>query len=310
VPDEGACVVGRALLPRPTRGGLGLFALAITFELLGRLIDSDGLSFVAAGLLGTFVAAAALTPGISGTRVRREAPSRLTAGATSRVRLVVTAPAGRWGRTGPLLLTESSSAYDDTSVLTPPLRRGASAVATIAVTPAHRGHWYDVTVTVLATSPLGGFERRRSITLAASTWVHPRSAYPWPLPARGSQRSQEGKRSSRSALGTEIAGLREWHSGDPAGRVHWRASARRQQIVVMDREDNRAVALLVVIGRSGVGPAWEDTVARAAATAVAAVRSGHSVVLLGGEDGDEAPEALERALRRAGPDAAVLRLSP
>jgi hypothetical protein len=100
----------------------------------------------------------------------------------------------------------------------------------------------------------------------------------------------------------------------------------------MDREDNRAVALLVVIGRSGVGPAWEDTVARAAATAVAAVRSGHSVVLLGGEDGDEAPvrsardvldrfaelddrapaspEALERALRRAGPDAAVLRLSP
>jgi uncharacterized protein (DUF58 family) len=150
-----------------------------------------------------------------------------------------------------------------------------------------------------------------------------------PLPSLGSLRTRDGSRTRRSPVGAEIAGLREWRAGDPAARVHWRASAKRNQIVVMERDDNQRVAVLVATGRPGESDAWERAVARTAATAVAALRSGDGVVLLSADatvtartardvldcfaELDEPTPtptvAIARSLRRAGHGAVLVWLS-
>ncbi len=319
-----------AWLPRPTRAALGLLALAIGVELLGRLLGSRGLSVVAAGLIGTVIAAALLTPSVSGVTVALRAPTRIAVGAESAVRLIVTAPPQRYWRSGPFLLAVSSPAYGDATVMTPTVPAGSSAVTMYRVSPARRGHWNGTEVTIEAVSPLGGFVRRRKLTCPIEMWVHPAPARELRLPMSGSTVVRAGSRARRSPTGSEIAGLRQWQPGDPAARVHWRASARRNQLVVMERDDNQQQALLVVLGRVETGDRFELAVARTAATAVAALRSGFSVRLLS-DRGDVVairstrdllerfaefaavdspnPESVGSALRQAGEGAVVVWLS-
>jgi uncharacterized protein (DUF58 family) len=325
---ERSTVVGSAWLPRPTSGAASLLGLAVGLELVGRVLGSRGLTLVAAGFIGTLVAAAVLTPRISGATLVLDGPARLVAGAESTLGLSVTAPDRRL-RVGPFLVTDTTPAYAETAVMTPALRRGETATAALPVRPPQRGHWPGASITVEAVSPLGGFIRRRHVTLPGSTWVHPKAARTLALPHVGSLRTRDGSRTRRSPVGTEIAGLREWRAGDPAGRVHWRASARRNQIVVMERDDNQRVAVIVAIGSAGTGDAWEQAVARTAATAVDALRAGNSLVLLTADatvtaltardvlDGfaelaDPAPTqaaTVAASLHRAGPDAVLIWLS-
>jgi uncharacterized protein (DUF58 family) len=325
---ERTSVVGSVSPPRPTRGAASLLALAVGLELVGRVLGSRGLSLVAAGFIGTLIAAAVLTPRISGTKLALDAPARLVAGAEASLTLVATAPGG-WRRIGPILVTDTTAAYDETAVMFSALRPAESAVATYPVRPPARGHWPASTVTVEAVSPLGGFARRRTVSLPGALWVHPSAARPLPSPSLGSVRARDGARSRRTPAGTEIAGLREWRAGETAGRVHWRASARRNQIVVMDREDNQRVAVLIAIGVVGDDDAWERAVARSAATAVDALRSGHGLDLLCADGPvtartardvldffaellDPAPTpvaTIAASLRRAGPGAVLVWLS-
>jgi uncharacterized protein (DUF58 family) len=307
---------------------VSLLALAVGLELVGRVLGSRGLSLVAAGFIGTLIAAAVLTPRISGTKLTFDGAARLIAGAETSVGLVASAPAGRRG-IGPILVTDTTPAYAETAVMISALRPGESAAATYPVRPPQRGHWLASTATVEAVSPLGGFTRRATVSLPGGLWVHPSAARPLPLPSLGSLNARHGSRTRRSPVGTEIAGLREWRAGDPAGRVHWRASARRNQIVVMEREDNQRVAVLIAVGVPGEDDTWERAVAGSAATAVDALRSGHSLDLLTAagavtartardvldffaELDDPAPATtwtIAASLRRAGPGAVLVWLS-
>jgi uncharacterized protein (DUF58 family) len=325
---ERSSVVGSAWLPRPTGGAASLLALAIGLELVGRVLGSRGLTLVAAGFIGTLVAAALLTPRISGATIALDGPARMVAGAESLIAVQISVPAGR-RRIGPFLLTDSTPAYAGTAVMAPALRPGERVVATFPVRPPVRGHWTGSTVSVEAVSPLGGFVRRRTLTLPGATWVHPAAARSLPLPTSGSLRTRDGSRTRRDPAGTEIAGLREWRPGDPAARVHWRASARRNQIVVMERDDNQRIAVIVATGRPGRGDAWEHAVARSAATAVEALRGGHSLALLSAdsvvtagtardvldcfaelaEPPSTSGAAVAAALHRAGPGAVLVWLS-
>ncbi len=54
-----------------------------------------------------------------------------------------------------------------------------------------------------------------------------------------------------SVLGGEMAGLREYHPDDPAHRIDWKATARRDEVIVRDvREDPEVSAAIVVDMRS------------------------------------------------------------
>ena len=307
-----------------------LFAFAILLELLGRLVGSTPLAIAAAAALGAVIGDAALTPRIDGITMTRHATNRMTVGVESPVRLVLSQPNRIHSQVPPVLLTDTHPATDPVRLMTPEIKRGGSAVVTLHVTPEQRGYWEAEGEDVLeAHSPLGGFVRRRVFTSTEPIWVHPAPARPIPLPDVSFGAATGATPSSRSGHGTEFYGIREWRSGDAAANVHWRASARRNQLVVMERERPANAALVLLIGVATPGEVWEDAVARAAATAIAARRLGQPVTLVCADhvtNADTPRDVLDwvaalneaswsdqatltSTLRRLGPGATVLWLS-
>ena len=258
-----------------------LFGFAILLELLGRLVGSTPLAIAAAAALGAVIGDAALTPRIDTIAMTRHSPNRMTVGVESPVRLVLSQPNRRHPELPPVLLADDHPSLTPIRVMTPPVKRGGRSAINLWVTPPKRGYWEAASDDRLeAHSPLGGFVRRRTFTFADARWVHPAPARPVPLPdiALGAVTGTTG--SGRSGQGMEFYGIREWRSGDAAASVHWRASARRNQLVVMERERPANAALVVLVGPATPGARWERAVARAAATAVAARRLGQSVTLI------------------------------
>jgi hypothetical protein len=78
-------------------------------------------------------------------------------------------------------------------------------------------------------------------------------------------------------LGLDLAGIREWRTGDDPRRVHWRSTARRGRLVVAERGTGPAPALRVVVVGPSEAPDWEPLVATAAATARVAQIAGRPV---------------------------------
>lgn len=271
-----------ARLPLPTRSAALLLLLAAILELIGRLIKSTGVTIAAAAALGAVIADAALTPRVDGFTVTREIADRLTAGVAATIRVTVGTPPSRWGNRRPVVLVHRQPGLAEARAVTPPMPRGSLAVATLSAVPPRRGVWADGgSVMVEAHSPLGGFVRRRRLLLDGGVWVHPAPAPPFRLPQLPIGAVRGTSPTARAGGGTDFFGIREWRVGDATTAVHWRASARRNQLVVMERERPSHSGLLIACGRACRQPEWEAAVARAAATAVGARRGGRTTVLLG-----------------------------
>jgi uncharacterized protein (DUF58 family) len=326
----------RALqLPRPTRSAALLVLLAVILELLGRLIDSTGVTVAAAAALGAVLGDAVLTPRTDGFVLRRRAMPRLTRGLPVTVRVIVELRQGVRVPRRPVVVIDTPAGLPVARVVVPALRPGEQAIAERVATAAHRGYWArGGGFTVEARSPLDGFVRRRTVDLAradeAPTWVHPAPARPFPLPPIRPGVTVGTAASGQSGPGTEFFGVREWRSGDTTSSVHWRATARRAQVVVIERERPAHPSLMIAIGPAPEDrDAWEIAIARVAATAVAAQRAGQTVTFVCGHQTGvprsaveilnwfaalDEPEplqaaALSRGLRLAGSGANVLWLS-
>jgi uncharacterized protein (DUF58 family) len=286
-PTSGRSLGWLTQLPRPTRSAALLLLLAVILELLGRLIGSTGVTVAAAAALGAVIGDAVLTPTVHGIGITHPIPDRMTAGIALRTQLTITtAGAGRRMRQS-IIVTDRHPALPPSRVVSPLLRPGAAAVAVVVATPPRRGYWADARqLSFEACSPLGGFVRRGSTSRQVQTWVHPAPAPAFRLPDVVHGRAPGSSTSPRSGAGTEFFSLREWRSGDSASAIHWRASARRSHLVVMDREQPAHSSMLVIAGPAAVaGEGWERAIARAAATAVAAKRAGRAIRML---DGDHA----------------------
>ncbi len=272
-------------IPRPTRTAALLFAAASLLELLGRLVGSTSITVAAAAALGALIGDAALTPHIEGVTLIRHSPNRMTAGVEVPIQVIVTLPPRRRTELAPILLIEDHPAFSRIRAMTPTLRPGAEVVIELRGRPAVRGHWPAGGSDLLeAHSPLGGFVRRRRFPITEPAWVHPAPARPVPLPELAASSAAAVPGASRSGPGIEFYGTREWRSGDTAANVHWRASARRNQLIVMERERPAGAVLVIAIGTATATPGWEWAVACTAATAVAARRSGNPVTVIRGPE--------------------------
>jgi uncharacterized protein (DUF58 family) len=321
VPEVCSVPVRRALPPRPTRSAALLLLLAIILEVLGRLIHSTGVTIAAAAALGAIVGDVALVPRIDGLRLIRNSPSRFTVGTPTTVELTIQAPGRRWGVERQLVVIDTHPALPPGRVLSPSLAAGAVVTASREVVPPARGHWVGpATLEIEAYSPLGGFVRRWTLRYDSEVWVHPAPARPIRMPELSATKAVGTSAAMRSGQGIDVFGIREWRAGDPSSEIHWRATARRGQIVVREREQPAQTPLTVAAGTCAEGETWEIAVARATATAVSALRSGRAVVLLDAtganspstvldildwfaelhSDGDPAPAALHAASRSAG----------
>jgi uncharacterized protein (DUF58 family) len=188
-------------------------------------------------------------------------------------------------------LIDHAPGLDVGRYVTPALRTGERAIGQRTAMPLRRGCWSDGgRVDLEAYSPLGGWVRRSRVRLPETGWVHPAPATALRLPDPASGELYGRGSSSLSGGGIDFYGIRDWRSGDARSAIHWRASARRNELVVMERERPGHPTLLVVVGPLGAGDGPESLLARVASTTLHALRDGRSVVLLA----DGAPAMVSR----------------
>jgi uncharacterized protein (DUF58 family) len=293
VPSSGKVLEWVRHLPRPTRATSLLLTMAAVLELLGQLINSKGVAIAAAAAVGAVISDAFLAPRVTFAQVDRRTPMRMAVGVPAKVEVTVNGAARRVSGRRPIVLKDRAPGLDIGRYVIPSIRVGERAVAERAAMPHHRGCWPDGgRIDIEAFSPLGGWVRRNRVRIAESGWVHPAPAVPLRLPEVSTGEIYGRTSISRTGTGHDFYGIREWRAGDPASSVHWRASARRNQLVVMERERPGHPTLAVLVGRIPDDEAAEDLLARVASTAVQALRDGRGVVLVA----DDAVETVAKPI--------------
>jgi uncharacterized protein (DUF58 family) len=157
---------------------------------------------------------------------------------------------------------------------------GRSETGFYRLRPAARGDLGFLGFRVSTRFPFGLFSKSLEIDAPGSALVYPA------VEARLRREHARGDESGRGAAprpapGAEVGGLREFQVGDPARRIHWRASARRAALVVRqsesDRRGEREVRLRTRDVEAGEG--FETAVRHAASELVAWIGAGARVSL-------------------------------
>ena len=163
---------------------------------------------------------------------------------------------------------------------------------TTRLQPTRRGDRLAVLVAVRSIGPLGVAARQRTLSVPG----HVRSLPPFHsrrhLPSRLAMlRHIDGRSAVRTrGQGTEFDSLRDYVDGDDVRSIDWRATARRQHLVVrtwQPERDRRIVLLLdtsrTSAGRIGDVPRLDAAMDAALLLAALASRAGDRVQLLAGD---------------------------
>ncbi|WP_380167516.1 DUF58 domain-containing protein [Jannaschia sp. R86511] len=160
---------------------------------------------------------------------------------------------------------------------------------TTALVPTRRGDRLSPGLAVRSLGPLGVAARQRSLDLPGRLRVLPPFRSRRHLPSRLAQlREIDGKSAVQlRGQGTEFDSLREYVDGDDVRSIDWRATARRQTVVVRTwrPERDRRVLLVVDAGRTaaarvGDEPRLDAAMDAALLLAALASRAGDRVDLL------------------------------
>ena len=124
-------------------------------------------------------------------------------------------------------------------------------LASVAV-PTRRGDRLAGQVTVRSVGPLGLAARQRSLTAPGRVRVLPPFTSRKHLPGKlAALRELDGRSAVRQrGQGTEFDSLREYVDGDDVRAIDWRATARRQQVVVRTWRPERDRRVLLVLDTS------------------------------------------------------------
>lgn len=128
----------------------------------------------------------------------------------------------------------------------------------------HRGLYTLGPVQLRAGDPLGVFFEERELPCLTDLTVYPK-ADPLPfyrIPGPQPQGGPSMDYAPQVGDGEEVLGVREYHPGDPPGRVHWRTSARRGglHVVQLNRQLQGEVAVMIdLTRRSRMGLGGEST---------------------------------------------------
>jgi uncharacterized protein (DUF58 family) len=253
----------------------------VVLYLLSRLTGGMWLGLVACGIGAAGVCCLVLQRHVKGARLTMQAEDRVVAGAHSRVRVVVENE-GRWPLP-PLRVTYERDGFDPCVVVIPTLRRGEQATALATMHARARGVYQRATAGVAVATPLGTLGHLAALP-PQTVIVHPAPAAPVPSVVGGAGGVLAS--ADRPGRGIDVHGLRSWQPGDAAASVHWRTSARRGELLVLERAEELGSGFAVLAGQFGTDDVGEEVVARAAATAVAAIREGRRVSLFGATNGD------------------------
>ncbi len=295
--------MGRAAGTRLTARGAALAGVGPAVCLVGALVGQRDVvrlgALLVVLLLVALVAASLPRPALVVDRVL--GPSVVPLGGRTSVRLDLHgAGRGLLGRPGRRLLAEDvvpSALRPAARFVVAALPPGASASVRYAVPGAVRGRHEVGPLRLTAQDPFGLVLRTRSTRAVDVLLVVP-AVVPLPAPARHG--AGTGGVAALASPGDDDVVLRDYRPGDDRRRVHWRASARRGELVVR-REDapRRAGAVVLLDPAAGavVGPddapgldAFERAVTAVASAGEALAAEGLTVRLVTADEGrDPAP---------------------
>jgi uncharacterized protein (DUF58 family) len=100
-----------------------------------------------------------------------------------------------------------------------------------------RGQFTLGPMTLVGGDPFGLFQSKRQLTATASVLVFPASVPVESFVAMsGDQSGGDSDRRKAQFVTTNAAGIRDYQPGDSMNRIHWRSSARRDQLLVKEFE--------------------------------------------------------------------------
>ena len=160
-------------------------------------------------------------------------PSRLDPGTVGQVVLSIRNVGS--SRTGTLEISERGTADLTTGVrcLVPPLRAGLSAQTDYRLQAARRGRFLLGPPSVRVGDPFGLWEDHRTLPVRTEVLVVPTVVDLAGMPISTGTRSAAADRAMTGASGGDPdVGIRNYRSGDDIRTIHWRASARHDELMV------------------------------------------------------------------------------
>lgn len=280
-------------LPRPrvqyTFEGTVFTWFTVLFTLAALLLDENLILLVGCATLGCGQAARRIAArNLSGLEVERRAPARARVGTPVPVTYGVRNPRQRPAvgvevqqRRGCFGIHPISLTVEFTGV-----EAGGRARHTQPLVFARRGHHRLGPLDVTSGYPLGFFRASARVVIGDTILVRPREGRPTEaLMAWLGGAADARSKPSLVLRGDDILhGVREFREGDDPRRVHWRTTARRGTLTVMEWRREQGCELVILLGRGhGAGPealrAFERTVGFVATLWRAAHRKGLDVRL-------------------------------
>ena len=200
---------------------------------------------------------------------------------------------GRWLSMGRLALTDAApDALGQSTRMTVTHSREAFTRLSYSLTPAVRGRHHIGPLTARFSDPLGMAEYERDLAGRSALLVLPRVTPLRGLPAGlGRGEGESGSTGLRRGPGERDALVREYQPGDPLRTVHWRSTARRDELMVRLEERPWHGGVTVLLDRRsqahrGIGAhsSLEWAVEVVASVCSHLISRGRKVTLIG-EDG-------------------------
>ena len=265
-----------------TRYGLALMICGVVAAGLGRVFGAIELYVIAAGLMVLPLLSWAIVllsrPRLRMTRIIT--PSRIFVNESARVDLVVQNAA--W-RTSPVVrLNDPVAGTIGAQLSVTPLRPRREARATYRLPSERRGHLEIGPMRMQRRDPFGLASRIRTVAPVAGVLVHPA----WSLLEFPDRWSGSGplalliRRRLLARQTEEFHSLRNYVPGDDLRRVHWKQSARSEELKIKqtDPEAVQRVAILLDVATEHHTPdSFEAAVSAAASFALSAERAGFRV---------------------------------
>lgn len=301
--------LGRSVPRRLRLTRQGKLLLTVTLMIgFGAVNSGNNLLYLVLGVLLSLIIISGVLSELTlkGITAIRHEPPRLFAGTPTLVRIDLQ-NTKRWFTSLSVEVSEllgSASAITQRRGFILALPPGEPVITHLRVSASDRGVLSTAGLRIATRFPFGFFEKSRYVPLAGQYVIYPalHSATVPPLPPTIAGNEEE---MGRSGAGDEFYALRDGHDRDDARNIAWKATARRDKLVV--RENQRPAARRLIITVANVlpplsGPARADAEAslevafsRAATLATLCSDQGYAVGIAT-SDGGVAPDTGPNAL--------------
>jgi uncharacterized protein (DUF58 family) len=240
------------------------------------LTGNNWLMLTACMAAGLNIAPYLVRPRLQDLAVTVEMPQRVVTGQSVTTVVRVTNTGTGWS---PLShLVHVIDGFGKQEIRVEPLPPGESVAVQLERICEKRGVVTRSLAVLITEEPLGLLKRGRHFDVPLNLIAHPREVpVQVPEPRGGNVDNREWV---VDRAGTDVHGIREWRTGDEANQVHWRSTARRGRLVVLEREVPKAGRVAIVLSAGAGDESWESVVSVAGWTAVATERTGREVALI------------------------------